>query len=188
MRQNIKNKSYHKVKFGYDINFEMRVLSPNDKELLGDFDCGNEVINDFAINKINQQSDYVTYVFEDTDVNKIIAFASLACSSIKYECQNVVQSLPAIEIKYFAIKKQLQKFKYGEDDDHFYFSDMILSKIILKCREISEKIVGANYIILYSVPDAVKFYTRNFFKDYSEYMLKDNISFLDGCKPMYMPL
>ncbi len=188
MRQNTKNDSYHKIKFGHDINFKMRVLSPNDKELLGDFDCGNEVINDFAINKLAQQSDYVTYVFEDTDINQVIAFASLACSSIKYECQNIVQSLPAIEIKYFAIKKQLQKFKYDEDDDHFYFSDMILSKIILKCREISEQIVGANYIILYSVPNAVKFYTRNFFEDYSEYMLKDNISFLDGCKPMYMPL
>ena len=47
---------------------------------------------------------------------------------------------------------------------------------------------GANKIILYSVPDAVKFYERSGFKPFENYMLQSNERYLEGCIPMYFDL
>ncbi len=60
--------------------------------------------------------------------------------------------------------------------------------ILKKCRTISETIIGARYIILYSVADAVRFYKRNMFEPYTKFMTQDKIRFLDGCTPMFMAL
>lgn len=163
--------------YGDEINYTVAVMSPDDDELLGDFDCGNEIMNDYFNSKCKNDTDCVTYIFKQDDTNKIIGFASLCCSSIKYEYQKVSQSLPSIEIKYFAILAELQKLVYDTKDKHFYFSDMMLVEVIKICRNISDNIIGAQYILLYSVPNALKFYKRNGFENYSEYMIKDNIRF-----------
>lgn len=174
--------------YGKEINYTVEKLSPDDVELLGDFCCGEAAIDRFLSSEASDAIDAVTYVCKNIDTQKIIGFATLSCSGIHYSYQNTRKTLPAIEIRYFAIAQEVQDLVFDETEPHFYFSDSFFLYMVKKCREITEEYIGARYILLYSVPNAKHFYERNFFKDYTEYMLADNISFLEGCIPMYMDL
>ena len=48
-----------------------------------------------------------------------------------------------------------------------------MSEFMYKCSEIAENIIAARYIILYSVEDAIKFYTRLGFCDFAEFFEAD---------------
>jgi len=49
-------------------------------------------------------------------------------------------------------------------------------------------VIAAKYIVLYSVKDAVKFYTRLGFEDFTEFFEPDDYRYIDGCKPMYIEI
>lgn len=175
---------------GEDIQFDILPYTKDYENAVRLFDCGNEVLNNYLFEKAANDFNAVTYLVVNRDNGEVIGFISLACSGIQYiaddECLRV--TLPAIEIKYFAILNTLHKLVYDDMDEHFYFSDMVLCEVLKKCRYISDEIVGAKYIILYSVEDAVHFYERNLFKTYTEFMSQDKIRYLNGCIPMYMEL
>lgn len=173
---------------GNNISFNIVLYTDEYKDVVSDFDCGNEVINDYLKNSALSDSDNVTYLFVDIS-NNIIGFSTLCCSGIRYTVGKGYQStLPAIEIKYFAILSDLHKLIYDETDEHFYFSDKVFCELLKICRDISQDVIGARYIVLYSVPDAVRFYKRNMFEIYTEYMSKDKTTFLNDCVPMFMEL
>lgn len=46
----------------------------------------------------------------------------------------------------------------------------------------------ADYIVLYADKDAYRYYERNGFLDYSEYMIKENNQEINKNIPMYMEL
>jgi hypothetical protein len=77
---------------------------------------------------------------------------------------------------------------YSEDEDDMYFSDYLLCDIIKKIVDFTENICGANSIILYSVPYAIKFYERNGFEPFKEYMVSSDDSYLNECEPMWLQL
>ncbi len=171
------------------VNYELVALTAEHSDLIGSFCCGNEVIDDFLKYKSwgNEESG-ITYLFL-SDNNDVLAFMTLSCSSLVYKDSSVRQSFPAIEIRYFAVAKKYQKFPMLEDDGEiFYLSDQILCDAIAFCKKISEETIGADYILLYSVDYAVKFYKRNSFKPLAEYFAHDKKRYLDGCTPMYMDL
>ncbi len=176
------------IAYGEEIDFKLSLLSPSSVELLGDFDCGNGVINDYLKKDSCGDGGCVTYLVVDKATRKIIGFASLACSGIHYCIGSYRHTLPAIEIKYFAITSGLHKLPQDRKEKHYYFSDRVLCELIRCCNDITERIIGAEYIVLYSVPEAVSFYRRNGFKEYDKFMNSDNIRFLEGCTPMYLVL
>lgn len=100
--------------------------------------------------------------------------------------------MPAIEIKYFALASCVQRLYYSEEDmaenNHYYLSDFWLGEVMYKCSDISQSIIGAKYIILYSVPRGRKLYERMGFNDFQKYMNRDKMRFLNGCKPMYIEI
>ena len=53
---------------------------------------------------------------------------------------------------------------------------------------IAMNVIAAKYIVLYSVKDAVKFYTRLGFEDFTEFFEPDDYRYIDGCKPMYIEI
>lgn len=174
--------------FGCEIAYSVEYLSPDNAKLLGDFSCGNKSIDDYLQKTALIDTHNVCYLCRDTKTNKLLGFASLACSGIYYKVQDVIETIPAIKISYFAVEQEIQKLLYDADDLHYYFSDMFFFDIVNKCREISDQHLGAAYIILYAVPDAKHFYERNLFQNYTEYMQKDHTRYLHGCIPMYMEL
>ncbi len=174
--------------FGEEINYSIELLSPDNMKLLGDFSCGNESIDHYLHKRALEDTKNVCYLCRICDTNKIIGFASLACSGIYYKVDQYLETIPAIQISYFAVDAQIQKLPYDKMDLHYYFSDVFLCGILEKCREISDKYAGAEYIVLYAVPDAKHFYQRNLFQDYTEFMQRDHTRYLEGCIPMFMEL
>ena len=61
-------------------------------------------------------------------------------------------------------------------------------RILKKLIEISEEAISFDYILLYSVPEAVNFYKRNGFCEFTEFMKKDSYNYIDGCIPMFFTL
>ena len=175
-------------KYGQQINYTIEKLSPDNGKLLGDFSCGNEVIDHYLYEDAIKDTSSICYVCIDSSSNEVIGFAALSCSGIHFEVDSMRKTIPAIQITYFAIDIKIQDLLYDDKDDHFYFSDMFLCDMIKMCRDITENYIGAEYIILYSVPDAKHFYERNMFEDYTQYMKSDRYAYLDDCVPMFMQL
>lgn len=172
--------------YGKEIQYVIDQLSPDDEKLLGDFYCGNEEINTFIKATRKEKTNHVTYLYKNIESGEVIGFASISCSGIRREIGKYSETIPAIEICYFAVVNELHKLVYDESDKHFYLSDAMLIDLIARCRIITERYVGADYLILYSVPDAVHFYRRNLFSDFGEFMVSDNRVYLEGCTPMMM--
>lgn len=102
--------------------------------------------------------------------------------------QGTAVTIPAIEIKYFALSTNVQRLLYSQEEWHYYFSDMLLGMVMFKCSEISEKVIGAKYITLYSVPRGKKLYERLGFREFIDDMNRNKIMFLDGCTPMFIEI
>ena len=99
-----------------------------------------------------------------------------------------VGNIFAIDIKYQKIHMD-ELSKCSEDrDDHFYLSDSIMCEGIKFCREISENKATAKYIVLYADSKARRFYERNLFTDFSEFMKKESNMEINKNDPMYMLL
>jgi hypothetical protein len=100
-----------------------------------------------------------------------------------------VKGLPAVEIKMFALDNEYQDMSYSEDYDDGTFSDYLFLKLIQDIREMSENSLGIKFIILSSVPKAIKFYKdRHYFLEYEDYMINMYDSFSEGCTPLYMAI
>lgn len=127
--------------------------------------------------------------------DKIIAIVSLAASAIIHTETNYMELLPSAKIDVFAVDKSYQKLHYDNEsemavdrEEHYYFSDCILAEVIRRCVEISEKNILINFILLYANREKIRFYKRNGFLEFEEYMEKENKAEINANLPMYMKL
>ncbi len=163
-----------------------------DKDLVRSFKCGNQYIDKFVRDLSFKSKDLVTYAAIDDKQNKLISVLSLACSGIytmhspKSPRKNSLIS--AFEIKYFATDVHYQKIPYSENEEDLSLSYQIFAKWMKDIIQISQNVVGAKKIILYSVPEAESFYRRFNFTDFKQFMAKDEQTSLNGCIPLYFNL
>lgn len=177
------------TQYGNSINLSDPIkMTKNEINLVKDFDCGNEVINEYLKSKSHCDPQTVTYIVIDNDNGSVICYYSLSCSGFVIESNHKFTIYPAVEIKMFAIDENYQHMPYSEDIEDGSFSDILFSDVIGFIYDFTENYCGADKIILYSVPDAKSFYIRNGFTEFMEYMLKSESWFLDGCVPMYLDL
>jgi hypothetical protein len=179
---------YSKYTYGNEIDYSIERLTEQNYYYVENFKCGNSEINNYLVNKALSDEFGITYLIVDKKDSVAIGYCTMCCSGITHKYQNNIRTLPAIEIRYFAITHRLHKLLYDCSDDHYYFSDHIMANFMYKCSEISETILAAKYIILYSVKKAVNFYERLGFYDFTEYFEADTYRYLDGCKPMYIEI
>ena len=168
-----------------DNDFKMEVVDKTTSSIFSEFTCGNETID-----KHFQKCDFhdaVCYAYIDLKANATAGLADICCSAINFLHDNTIVTMqPAIKIEHFAVSLDYQDAlwdKLSEEDDHFYLSDMFLCSLI-----ISEKFVGASYMILHSVPDAKHFYERNGFQTFSEFMKLEKNYYVNDCIPMLLQL
>ena len=167
-----------------DIKYSFEKISSIDIELIEEFSCGSyELDKKLAEMKVNDEG--TTVIFFDETNNQIIGYCTYSTSGLKKSYQNDSITYHAAEIKYFAIDENYQHKSYDED---FNFSDLMLCEIMKRLLEISENVISFDYILLYSVPDAVSFYERNGFSKFDEFMEKDSYIYIDGCVPMFFVL
>lgn len=187
-------------KYGEEISYDFDLLKVEDGDSLQLFTCGNErldkhIRNEVIKNGVVMNEDGLYFKFIDSNTKKIIAVVSLASSGIIYKVSNYTHVLPAIKIDVLAVDEEYQKMHYNVEseiavnhNDHYYFSDDIIGNVISHCRKVSEEEALANYIVLYADKKAYRYYERNGFHDYSDYMMKENNQEINKNIPMYMEL
>ncbi|MGL5637974.1 MAG: hypothetical protein ACRCZO_02935 [Cetobacterium sp.] len=187
--------------YGSEIKFKINLLSESTEFLIDDFDCGNLYINDYLKSKALFSDDTKTYLIInktkenfESEYKKVLGFFSLTCSAIKYSPNEgkTINNFPAIELKYFALDIKFQGLQYDSDLDDpfdpFNFSDVMFGEILKKCKYIKNNILGAKYLTLYSVPESVSFYKRQYMEDFNQYMESNNNKEIIDCVPMFMSL
>ena len=174
--------------YGEEIEYEYKLLKPEDYDKLQAFSCNNKKL-DFYIQKELIRNgevdteDGLPFKVWNKETGEIIGIFSLAASGIIGEID-----IFAIDIKYQKIHMD-ELSKCSEDcDDHFYLGDSIMCEVIKFCREISENKATAKYIVLYADSKARRFYERNLFTDFSEFMKKESNMEINKNDPMYMLL
>ena len=184
-------------KFGREIDIIFKKLTPKDKHIVSEFECGNQTLSDFFRNKSFSSKRNVTYVFIDKLKNKVICFCSICCNGIltlKEESKTeniklVRENIPAVEIDYFAVDEQYKSLIYDENSSkNETLSRVMFLYLIDYIKGIVENKIGAEKICLYSVPKAITFYKRCGFEDFSSFMLEENKIYLEGCVPLYYNL
>lgn len=186
--------------FGEEISYDYELIKSEDYDLLQTFSCGNEKLDYFFHNELIQNGevnieDGLPFKVYDKKDYRIIGIVSLAASGIVYQVSAHTHVLPAIKIDVFAIDKSFQKLHYDMESkesscraDHFYFSDAVLATFVQHCRWIAEEKAVAHYILLYADVNAKRFYERNLFMDYTEYMVKENNMEIRKNIPMYLEI
>lgn len=164
--------------------YKFKRISSINIELIEEFSCGLEELDKKLI-QMKENDEGTTFVFLDETNGQIIGYCTYCASGLKKAYENDSITYPAAEIKYFAIDKTYQHKSY---DDDFKFSDLMLCEVLKKLIEISEEAISFDYILLYSVPEAVNFYKRNGFYEFTEFMKKDSYNYIDGCIPMFFTL
>lgn len=174
------------------LKYSVELADTQHQELMERFDCGNGEINGYLAKKAVSDHSARTYLYLNDDTGDVIGFVTLACSGIMVKVDEFRETLPAVEIKYFAVANAYQKVVLlgvpGDSDNHYYVSDELFANAVAMINEITKHTIGASHIILYSVPTAVNFYQRNFMEDFNEYMVPNRTSYLEGCVPMFCML
>lgn len=177
--------------FGEGIKYKIVILEQKYEYLIKTFDCGNEVINKFLYKASNVflNGMGITKLIINEEETKLIGFYTLCSSAMLQTIDKYNRALPAIEIKMFAIDLEYQNIPFFKDttDEIYVFSDAMLSDIISEISTLSEETIGIKYIILHSVPKAIKFYRRGLFiflDEINEYLELPYDTFSDGCKDM----
>lgn len=186
--------------YGEEVEYKIDIIKPEDLEILQAFSCDNEQLDRYIHKEMISDgevdtSDGLPFKFTDEKTGKIISVFSLAASGIIHKVDNYTHVLPAIKIDILAVDVNYQKMHFDQEsekaedrDDHYYLSDQIMCEIIKKCRYISENYASAKYIILYADQKARRYYERNYFYDFGEYMEKEHNMEIMKNDPMYMEL
>lgn len=175
------------------ISFEP--LTDDNYHLVEGFSCGNAYFNEFLFyDAMYETSSKIYLIVYDNDT--LLGFFGLSATGITTirESEHVKETFnrPAIEITYFAINNEFKHMWYNEkakkDGNKVYLSNIIFSKLVRFIQQDVRDILGFEFIILYSVPEAVKFYRKHEFQNFDEYMIPGNKQYLSNCTPMVFTL
>jgi len=176
------------MKYGREVNLSQVVFqSGEQKDFAALFRCSNKALDKYLLESLSEK-DSVTYIFIDEDTKKIAGYASLVCSLLTITDDEVTEKYPSVEIKAFAVDEKYQNMPFSENREDGVLSDKILNNMVSQIYDIVESVIGADYILLYSVENAQDFYERNGFKKFGETMQEHYNYFNESCIPMYYKL
>jgi len=144
-------------------------------EDISGFDSGYANFNEY----LRQQDDTaVIHYMIEAETEKLVAYFSLLSSALLFGEMNNLNSVPAIELKMFAVDKQYQKTGV---------TPILLNAILRTISHYAKEYVGANIVLLYSVPvDAVVgLYERCGFQRSEGLFATYTSTFNAGCVPMF---
>ena len=159
------------------MNDEIDFYIDTECEDIKDFDCGFDVFDDYLKRHIPKDKAVFHYIINPED-DSLIAYFSLLASCVLIGDFNKHNFIPAIELKMFAVDKKYQKRN---------LSNKLVDAIINIVNEYSSEYVGAELLILYSVPaeQVVHMYEKSGFEKLPfEYFMYKSY-FNEGCISMY---
>lgn len=123
---------------------------------VSEFTCGNTFISDYirtgkAIND-RRTGDTITILFIHKLTDRIVAFASLKCSSLWVDQESSIYVYPTTEVVMFAVDVPFQRRGIGQKAFHTVISHIM---------NLRDK-MGIKAITLFSTPASVAFYEKHF--------------------------
>ncbi len=137
--------------------------------VIGDFDCGNQDLNDFLLNEAKLFSKYllsVTYIIEQH--GDVVAFFSLSNDKISipdsdkptwrkikstFPHRKHRSDYPAVKIGRLGVSRQYQHFRIGS---------IILNAV--RTMYMQENRAGCSFVTVDALKEAIPFYLKNGFK------------------------
>lgn len=172
---------------GIDTEFEIELLSYDNRILLDKFSCGNSALDDAFRNECLNDFSSVTKLAVNVHTKEVICVYSLNCSAMILTNYGKHYPAPAVEIKYFAVNEKYQNVRAFEQDDGC-LSSFILYDLMSKIYDFTDEICGANFILLYSTPVGERFYKRCGFVDFPVDIMRNDSRYLEGCIPLCFKL
>ena len=175
------------MKYGEQYSVDIQILTKENQKYVEGFSCGNPYIDAYFRMEAVCDRTSVTYLFLDTDDDRLIACVTIACSAIFTDNENEEQFstiLSAMEVK----DERYQHIPYTATSESPSLSDCLFDYMIAYMDEISHTQIGASKIVLYAVPQAIHFYERHGFKEFGDTMYGDEGYYVEGCKPMFFDM
>ena len=179
------------MKYGEQYSVDIQILTEENQKYVEGFSCGNPSIDTYFRMKAVSDRTSVTYLFIDTDEDKLIACVTIACSAIFTDNDQEDQFstlLSAMEVKYLATDERYQHIPYTAESKNPSLSDCLFDYMLDHLEDISHTQIGASKIVLYAVQKAVGFYKRHGFKEFGDTMYGDQGMNVFGCKPMFFDM
>ena len=154
-----------------EINFYIDAYSKG----VSDFDCGFEVFNSYLKNHSDKS---VIHYVVDSESDKLIAyFAVIASGLLRGDPENL-NIIPAIELKMFALDKSYQNIG---------ITSSLLNAVFNAIEYFAREFVGADVILLYSVPveHVLSLYKTEGFQKVEGLFTAFKDPFTEGCIPMF---
>lgn len=170
---------------GNQIDYRFFTIDHATKEQLEHYKCGNDYIDDFMKNKAKEDDEAVSYYWENKKTGEIIATASICCTGLIVRSGDVFNVYHAVEIRYFGVDESYQDIQYDEDIRSGILSDYILLSLEYEIINEVKKMCGFQFIVLYSTPDAEKFYEQNGYVDFVSSLVKSADIRNQGCIPKF---
>ena len=167
-------------------NFVINLLDDENINLLDDFSCGNDVLDEKFRKDCTYNPSFVTSLVINNSTKEIVCVYSINCASLILESHGKHYPTPAVEIKYFAMNIKYQDIKAFDEEG--CLSNIILYDLIAQIFSFTDNICGANYVFLYSTPEGEPFYRKCGFIDFPKDAWNSDSSFLEGCIPLYLKL
>lgn len=188
-------KIIHTIKAPYEwgnqVNLKYDKLNNDNISYISKFKCENREMERFFKNEALKDNESVTYLSIDEERDVIVSILTISATAIFMMKPNKRKDynyfISAIEVKKFAVNTEYKHMKYSEDRDTTLSMELFM-RYIDQIHIISQEIVGASKIVLYSVPEAYNFYKKCRFRDFDSFMQKDDTPYLKGCKPMFLSL
>lgn len=167
------------------------------------FDCGDKKLNDYMMECIKGNHATFHALYDITDGSECLAgVCFLKCSScIEKKGYNVdndgeldldnplkCELYPAVEILYFAMDKKYQDLKIVDNTIKGCLASYYLSSMIKEIINSSKNLSKVDYVLLYSVAEANKFYDTFGFEKFDVETLAFKNKKQGTCTPMYLAL
>jgi len=182
-------KDYKIPEYGMDVQTERELLTADNIDSVSGF-FGTlddldfiEFLNEYAIDDTTTR----TYIYRNKENGEAVAFVSLACSVIAEEHDDAtIEYAPAVLIDKFMVDEKYRHLQYKPDNTDHVLASMIFLDTLEYIEELTKTVIGAQYVVLYSTPEAYTFYLNKCkMKNFAEYMRRNDDSRTDFCTPMY---
>ena len=180
--------SENKVTYGEQLSIGLNKTSNDCSQDVQGFNCGDPAFNEWIADDAANPG-CVSLCFTNQENGELIAYASIACSSVQVSVPGgFLNSRPAVEVRLFAVSADYQHMPFFDDPSHpeYTLSVFLFFYLLTYITELAESKVGAELVVLNSVPRAYTFYKNKIgFADLEEDMQIAPSLQTDGCKSMY---
>lgn len=175
------------------MEFEWTNVESVEDSVINNFDSGNHAFNDFIYNRAklwNSAGEAITYVFADAEeiskqtVTRIYGFATINALGLLYDNDGRNEYLPCVEIRLFAIAKQLRK----NHNPSIEWSNIIFKTLLQNLYQMSTSVIGFKAIFLNANHDGYQLYIDNDFTPIKEYVTPevDEKIKIENCTPLLL--